>query len=95
MIIVNLAFLFRLQVKEIRIKVIVYNLSRMISTLSFLVLVEEFYRAEKMRLNKIQRRYNDHISHDEWYEQEQPDFRVPPIHIRPLHRDERHHRVCC
>jgi hypothetical protein len=39
------ARLFRLQVKEIKIKVILYNLSRMISTLSVLVLIEEFYRA--------------------------------------------------
>jgi len=39
------ARLFRLQVKEIKIKVILYNLSKMITTLSFLVLVEEFYRA--------------------------------------------------
>ena len=36
---------YRLQVKEIKIKVILYNLSRLISTLSFLVLIEEFYRA--------------------------------------------------
>jgi hypothetical protein len=36
---------FRLQVKEIKIKVILYNLSRMISTFLFLILVEEFYRA--------------------------------------------------
>jgi hypothetical protein len=36
---------YGLQVKEIKIKVILYNLSRMISTLSFLILNEEFYRA--------------------------------------------------
>ena len=39
------ARIYRLQVKEIKIKVILYNLSRLISTLSFLVLIEEFYRA--------------------------------------------------
>ena len=37
---------YRLQVKEIKIKIILYNLSKMISTLSFLILIEEFYRAE-------------------------------------------------
>lgn len=37
---------FRLQVKEIKIEVILYNLSRLISTLSILILTEEFYRAE-------------------------------------------------
>ena len=36
---------YRLQVKEIKIKVILYNLSRLISTLSFSILIEEFYRA--------------------------------------------------
>jgi hypothetical protein len=36
---------YRLQIKEIKIKVILYNLSRMISTFSFLILAEEFYRA--------------------------------------------------
>jgi len=36
---------FRLQIKEIKIKMILYNLSKMISALSFLVVVEEFYRA--------------------------------------------------
>jgi hypothetical protein len=38
---------YRLQVKEIKIKIILYNISRMISTLSFLILFEEFYRAKK------------------------------------------------
>jgi hypothetical protein len=38
---------YRLQIKEIKIKVILYNLSRMIFTLSFFILIEEFYRAEK------------------------------------------------
>jgi hypothetical protein len=37
---------YRLQVKEIKIKIILYNLSRMISTLSFLCLFEEFYKAD-------------------------------------------------
>ncbi len=36
---------YRLQIKEIKIRVILYNHSRMITTLSFLVLVEEFFRA--------------------------------------------------
>jgi hypothetical protein len=40
------ARIYRLQIKEIKIKVILYNLSRMITTLSFLVLIEEFYRAD-------------------------------------------------
>ena len=38
---------YRLQVKEIKIKVILYNLSRMISTFAILILFEEFYRAKK------------------------------------------------
>jgi hypothetical protein len=37
---------FRLQVKEIKIKVILYNLSRMILTLSILIFIEEFYKAK-------------------------------------------------
>jgi transposase len=37
---------YRLQVKEIKIKVILYNLSRIISTFLFLILAEEFYRAQ-------------------------------------------------
>jgi hypothetical protein len=36
---------YRLQVKEIKIKVILYNLSRMISNFAFLILFKEFYRA--------------------------------------------------
>jgi hypothetical protein len=39
---------YRLQIKEIKIKVILYNLSRVISTLSFLILIEDFYRAKKI-----------------------------------------------
>jgi transposase len=39
---------YRLQVKEIKIKIILYNISRMISTLSSLILIEEFYRANKL-----------------------------------------------
>lgn len=35
------ARLFRLQVREIKIKVILYNHSRMISTMSFLVIIED------------------------------------------------------
>jgi hypothetical protein len=37
---------YRLQVKEIKIKIILYNISRMISTLSSLILIEKFYRAQ-------------------------------------------------
>jgi transposase len=36
---------YQLQIKEIKIKVILYNLSRMILTFSFLILIEDFYRA--------------------------------------------------
>lgn len=36
---------FRLQVKEIKMKVILYNLSRMISACVLLILIEEFYKA--------------------------------------------------
>ena len=42
------ARIYRLQVKEIKIKMILYNISRMISTLSSLILIEEFYRANKL-----------------------------------------------
>jgi len=44
------ARIYRLQIKEIKIKVILYNLSRSISTLSFLILTEEFYRAKKISM---------------------------------------------
>jgi hypothetical protein len=37
---------YRLQVKEIKIKVILYNLSRAMNSFVVLVIVEEFYRAE-------------------------------------------------
>jgi hypothetical protein len=37
---------YRLKVKEIKIKVILYNISKMISTLSSLILFEDFYRAQ-------------------------------------------------
>jgi hypothetical protein len=37
---------FRLQVKAIKIKVILYTISRMISTLSILIIFEKFYRAK-------------------------------------------------
>jgi len=37
---------YRSQIKEIKIKVILYNISRMISTLSFLILIEDFYKAD-------------------------------------------------
>jgi len=36
---------YRIQVKEIKIKVILYNLSRIISAFAFLILFKEFYRA--------------------------------------------------
>ena len=36
---------YRLQVKEIKMKVILYNLSRMISSCVLLILIEEFYKA--------------------------------------------------
>jgi len=36
---------YRSQIKEIKMKVILYNISRMISSLSFLILIEEFYKA--------------------------------------------------
>jgi len=36
---------YRLQIKEIKCKIILYNISRIISSLSFLILIEEFYRA--------------------------------------------------
>ena len=38
---------FRFQVKEIKIKIILYNLSRAMNSFSILVVIEEFYRAEK------------------------------------------------
>jgi hypothetical protein len=37
---------YRLQVKEIKIKIIHYNISKIISTSSFLILFEEFYRVQ-------------------------------------------------
>lgn len=37
---------YRLQVKEIKIKVIFYNPSRLMTTFSVLIVVEEFHRAE-------------------------------------------------
>ena len=40
---------YRLQIKEIKIKVILYNLSRMISTFLSLILTEEFYRAKILK----------------------------------------------
>jgi transposase len=36
---------FRLQVKEIKIKVILYNLSRFMNSFSILIIVEDFYKA--------------------------------------------------
>ena len=43
----------RLQVKEIKIKVILYNLSRIISTFSFLIRIEDFYRADNSEIHNI------------------------------------------
>jgi hypothetical protein len=37
---------YQLQVKEIKIKVILYNLSRAMKSFSVLVVIEEFYRAK-------------------------------------------------
>jgi hypothetical protein len=37
---------YRLQIKKIKIKIIHYNISKMISTLLFLIFFEEFYRAK-------------------------------------------------
>jgi len=37
---------YRLVIKEIKIKVILYNLSRMILTFSILISIEEFYKAK-------------------------------------------------
>ncbi|MGB9175924.1 MAG: hypothetical protein WCB46_04220, partial [Methanoregula sp.] len=42
-----------LQVKEIKIKVILYNLSRLILTISLLIFIEGFYRAEKPQIEII------------------------------------------
>jgi hypothetical protein len=39
------ARIYRLQIKEIKIKVILYNLSRMMNSFYVLIIVEEFYRA--------------------------------------------------
>jgi len=45
---------YRFQIKEITIKVILYNLSRLILTISFITLIEEFSRPERRSLyNKI------------------------------------------
>jgi hypothetical protein len=45
---------YRFEIKEINIQVILCNLSRLILTISFLILIEEFYRAERRSLyNKI------------------------------------------
>jgi hypothetical protein len=37
---------YRLQIKEIKIKVVVYNLSRFMNSSYVLIIVEEFYRAK-------------------------------------------------
>ncbi|MGA2105772.1 MAG: transposase, partial [Methanoregula sp.] len=41
---------YRLQVKEIKIKVILYNLSRFVIAFSVLIIGEVFYRAQFLRL---------------------------------------------
>jgi transposase len=40
---------YQLQIKEIKIKVILYNLTRMILTFSILYLIEDFYRAQYLK----------------------------------------------
>jgi len=37
---------YRLQVKEIKVKAILYNISRMMNSFSLLIIIEEFYRAK-------------------------------------------------
>ncbi|MGA2161551.1 MAG: IS5 family transposase [Methanoregula sp.] len=44
----------RLQVKEIKIKVILYNLSRFMISCAVLIIVEEFYRAELSEVEKVE-----------------------------------------
>jgi hypothetical protein len=46
---------YQLQVKEIKIKVILYNLSRAMKSFSVLVVIEEFYRALVFIIFKSQR----------------------------------------
>jgi hypothetical protein len=48
---------YRLQVKEIKIKEILYNLSRMMKSFSILIIVEEFYIAK----NRIWRNGHESI----------------------------------
>jgi len=58
---------YRLQIKEIKIKMILYNLSRMISVLSIFVLIEEFYRAHfysKFQDISQYHEFVDHVSHN-------------------------------
>jgi hypothetical protein len=38
---------YRLQIKEINIKVILYNLSRFMNSFSVLIIIDEFYRVKK------------------------------------------------
>jgi hypothetical protein len=45
---------YRLQVKEIKIKVILYNLSRIISAFSILMIIEDFYRADFLFILQLQ-----------------------------------------
>lgn len=44
---------YRLQVKEIKIKVILYNLSRFMNSFSVLIVIEEFYRAKEIIIHKV------------------------------------------
>jgi hypothetical protein len=53
------ARMYRLQVKEIKIKVILYNLSKMISSVVSLILIEEFYRAKKSLAFLKSHRYHE------------------------------------
>ena len=41
---------YRLQVKEIKIKVILYNLSRMMNSFSVRIVIEEFYKADYLQI---------------------------------------------
>lgn len=42
------AWKYHIQVKEIKTKVILYNISRIILTLTFIICVEEFYSAQNL-----------------------------------------------
>jgi hypothetical protein len=52
---------YSLQIKEIKIKVILYNLSTMISTLLFLIPIKEFYRASFLGFCQLLQKLNHYI----------------------------------